>query len=63
MRKKKLNKPYCSQCNHYEKSDYCPINPTTMSQEYLAPGQTTQHSEMCAMKNMNNNCPDFKKKK
>lgn len=60
---KKKDKVYCGQCKHQNnRSDYCPINPTTMSQEYFAPGQTTQHSEMCAMKNLKNDCSDFKKK-
>lgn len=57
-----VKKVYCGQCKHVN-GYYCKANPETLSQEWLAPGKTIQHNTCSAVKNRDNNCPDFKQKR
>ena len=57
----KKGKVYCSRCKFFD-SEYCDTRPIDSEREYYAPGATTKCREMCALKNMKNDCSDFKKK-
>lgn len=61
-KKEKLDKPYCFICKFHRKDDLCDANPEKFCQEYLSPGKSTLHHQMCGVKNDKNVCKDFKRK-